>query len=447
MFKTVRFRNFRGFRDTKTLRLRRLNVLLGANNTGKSSLLYGLLMLKQTLQDKDTSQTLVTSGPFVELGSFLDLVHGRDPNSVVSCSFTMDAPIVPQLPTNVERQCVYSNISGASGCDVSFSFHRRKNAVEVAGVRLFRDDGTTVIEAGSNRSRPRVSPEADALSSHMKAGYYHFLPSFLPRGPRPKDEKVANMVMSICTSTQMLAAMLAMSFDRLRYVAPVRERIPPYGMLGTMPATEFAPTGQNLMRVLASRSRDGTRGGRALFEELRYWLEKRFRLIHRVRLVNIDKPGSVQALFGRVKREGPDINLFAMGCGISQLVPVVVQTILTPKNGCLLVEQPEVHLHPKAQADLADLFVEKAKRKHGQYIVETHSEHFLLRIRRRVAEGKLKPKDVRVLFCNTSAKGTTVRAADIATDGQLTRWPKDFFAEGYREAVAMAEAACRRGKR
>ncbi|MFC1605222.1 DUF3696 domain-containing protein, partial [Planctomycetota bacterium] len=116
-----------------------------------------------------------------------------------------------------------------------------------------------------------------------------------------------------------------------------------------------------------------------------------------------------------------------------------VQTVLTPKNGCLIVEQPEIHLHPAAQANLADLFVHYAN-EGKQLVVETHSEHLLLRVRRRIAEGKISPDKVRIFLVEKSGTSTRIRCLKLEKNGHFQRWPKGFFEEGYKEAMAIAEA-------
>jgi predicted ATPase len=108
----------------------------------------------------------------------------------------------------------------------------------------------------------------------------------------------------------------------------------------------------------------------------------------------------------------------------------------------LLVEQPEIHLHPAAQADLADLFID-ALGQERQFIVETHSEHLVLRIRRRIAEGKLDPSRVRIFFVELRAGKTRVRQLALDDNGHFEKWPKGFFDEGYQEAMAIAEAQIR----
>lgn len=143
---------------------------------------------------------------------------------------------------------------------------------------------------------------------------------------------------------------------------------------------------------------------------------------------------------------GSDLELrpHDVGIGISQVVPVVV-TALHGENRLLAIEQPELHLHPKLQAELGDLFIESALGDPGHLVIlETHSEHLILRLLRRIretADGELpegrlplKPNDIAVYFIegsDTSVKATRLR---VDEDGEfLDRWPKGFFEERAQE--------------
>jgi predicted ATPase len=137
-----------------------------------------------------------------------------------------------------------------------------------------------------------------------------------------------------------------------------------------------------------------------------------------------------------------DINLAFMGSGLSQLVPVIVQSVLTSEKGCLLVEQPEIHLHPAAQANLGDLFVYYAKRGR-QFIIETHSEHLVLRIRRLIAEKKIDANLVRIFLVEKRSGESRIRNLRLKGNGHFENWPRGFFGEAYREAKAIAEAQMR----
>ena len=138
-----------------------------------------------------------------------------------------------------------------------------------------------------------------------------------------------------------------------------------------------------------------------------------------------------------------DVSLRDVGFGISQVLPIVAQAELCEKK-TLLIEQPEIHLHPAHQAELGDLFIRSAKKRGNTFLLETHSEHLLLRIMRRMretSEGKLpegaiavRPEDVAVLFVESDGSQSIVREMPLNEHGELVKaWPGGFFEEGLRE--------------
>lgn len=144
--------------------------------------------------------------------------------------------------------------------------------------------------------------------------------------------------------------------------------------------------------------------------------------------------------------DGTDLTLrpHDVGIGISQVVPVVV-TALQGEQNLIAIEQPELHLHPKLQAELGDLFIEVAfgSRKH-QVLLETHSEHIILRLLRRIREtaeeelpeGKmpLKPDDLAVYFIDSGPTGLRATRLRVDDTGEfIDRWPSGFFDERAKE--------------
>ena len=145
-------------------------------------------------------------------------------------------------------------------------------------------------------------------------------------------------------------------------------------------------------------------------------------------------------------RTGIDASLRDVGFGISQVLPIVVQNRLSEEK-TLLIEQPEIHLHPAHQAELGDMFIRSALgEQHNTLLLETHSEHLLLRIMRRMREtstGKLpegaipvRPEDVAVLFVESDGSQSIVREMPLNERGDLVKaWPGGFFEEGLREIL------------
>jgi len=133
-----------------------------------------------------------------------------------------------------------------------------------------------------------------------------------------------------------------------------------------------------------------------------------------------------------------------VGVGVSQVLPIVI-ACLSGKNKTFAIEQPELHLHPAAQTELGDLFIESIQENnHNSFIIETHSEHLILRLLRRIretAEGELpdgckplKPEDLAVLYVRPGEEGADVIELPVNKNGEFDRpWPNGFFAERAKE--------------
>ncbi|MBP1645660.1 MAG: hypothetical protein H6Q16_1235 [Bacteroidetes bacterium] len=130
------------------------------------------------------------------------------------------------------------------------------------------------------------------------------------------------------------------------------------------------------------------------------------------------------------------LDITDVGFGISQVLPIIVQGLLSRKNTLTIIEQPEVHLHPKMQAELADLFIEIIK-EGKSLLIETHSEYLLRRLRRRIADETISNDDVAIYF--VESKGENERSAilkrlDITSTGDFD-WPKDFYCDKLEDNI------------
>ena len=130
-----------------------------------------------------------------------------------------------------------------------------------------------------------------------------------------------------------------------------------------------------------------------------------------------------------------DVAFTDVGFGISQMLPIVVQCVGT-KERIISIEQPEVHIHPRLQSEVGDLLVDCVKNNGHQFLVETHSEHLILRLRRLVREGKVKPEEISVVYVDRGRDGSVVQRIGIKPDGTFDReWPGGFFPERMRELL------------
>lgn len=138
---------------------------------------------------------------------------------------------------------------------------------------------------------------------------------------------------------------------------------------------------------------------------------------------------------------GRKVNLADVGFGISQVLPILVSLITAEPRSLVLLEQPELHLHPRTQVALADYLVNQARSQHTDLFIESHSEHVLLRLQRRVASGDIPPEELAIYV----VEGGGVNRVHVDRRGRLDpgALPRDFFEEDWTEAVELAKEAAR----
>jgi len=153
---------------------------------------------------------------------------------------------------------------------------------------------------------------------------------------------------------------------------------------------------------------------------------------------------SIQELVLFDRRTDTQVSHRDVGIGISQVLPILVSAYAT-REKIIAIEQPEIHLHPGLQAELGDVFIESALAGQGNtFLLETHSEHLLLRIMRRMRETfekrlpkdsvPVRPEDVMVLFVEPDGSRSIIRQMPLNERGELVKsWPGGFFEEGLRE--------------
>jgi predicted ATPase len=150
----------------------------------------------------------------------------------------------------------------------------------------------------------------------------------------------------------------------------------------------------------------------------------------------------------RVKRtaSAAEVLMPDVGFGVSQVLPVLVQSYYAAEHSTVIFEQPEIHLHPRVQADLADVFTDAVQSRKVQFIIESQSEHFLRRLQRRVAEEAISAANVALYICLTEGDHSRIEQLHVDDSGNIANWPKDFFGDEIGDLAAMTRAALQRRK-
>jgi predicted ATPase len=219
-------------------------------------------------------------------------------------------------------------------------------------------------------------------------------------------------------------------FRNLTYLGPLRS--PPErhyvitgGTIGTV-----GKTGQNTPRILV-------RSDRKFKQNVNKWLKKlgiRYNLS--VKQIGTDVTGDIATISLQDRETKVTVGPSDVGFGIGQLLPVLIEGLSTePKVIC--VEQPEIHLHPRLQANLADFLIETSNS--NQWIIETHSEALILRLKRRIKEGNLKAENVSLLYVNPGPDGAEIVDIGIDEEGNfINEWPDGFFEESFDEIFGLS---------
>lgn len=165
-----------------------------------------------------------------------------------------------------------------------------------------------------------------------------------------------------------------------------------------------------------------------------------------------------------MKEDGLSVNLADSGFGLSQTLPIIIECMNmnikskepTDKRSVIhrhqqinqhlsVIEEPEIHLNPKIEAKMGDFFLDIMEDDTG-YLIETHSEHIVNRIQRRVAEGTADPDTITVYFVEKEAGETSVREIEVDEDGSFDYWPEGFFQEDFDDAIEMLKSKIEEGK-
>ena len=449
MINGLRIRNFKSLADTGKLSIKPLTFLVGPNSSGKTSIIQSLLLLRQTVESRDLKNPLSINGPYVQLGSYPDLLFMHD----YKLKFEIDIDFAPSfqswLPNAFRAETTrfttmdhYNQVSA----QVEFGYNKKTMQVFLKkcdfvllpqGYRLEISKSVGVGYQVLFHGLP--NDVVDQKPIRFKNIEKFYAARNLGQMGTPFAKSALNYRRGVSLLSNQLAREIESLFSRLFYIGPLREspkRI--YIATGEAPQ-DVGLKGELSVDVLWVQARRKSTRQR-LLGKVNHWMAE-FGLAADVRLRRVG--GNNYSVVFEDLNTHLQVNLADVGFGASQVLPIVIEGFYARDRAMLLIEQPEIHLHPKAQGVLGDLLIDIATYEGGKTIlVETHSEHVLSRIRRRIAEKKIDRDIVAIYYCEPSAEGTKVREIGINSLGQYEHegLPDGFFEEGYKETLEQFKA-------
>lgn len=447
MLQELQIKNFKAWADSGKIRLAPLTIFCGNNSSGKSSIAQFLLMLKQTIESSDRKRVLHLGDKdsLVDLGTFKEMVFQHNEENKVEFSFIFDTPENLKITdaTTLNPVSTYSRLRFES----TVSFDKKSNKIAVDKLNYTLLNGNE-MSFGLTPKQGKYELKVENYSAKRQGGRVWQLPPPENFFGFP-DEAIAYYQNTSFLNDLSLA--IKNLFKSIYYVGPLRDNpFRSYNFSGEVPPDVGEKGERAINALLAAKGRKlqkGFKNSNESFESLvARWLRD-MGLIYQFEVTPIAEGRKEHEVTLKIHKDSPSVLITDVGFGISQILPVLVQCFYVAPKSTIIFEQPEIHLHPSVQSHLGDLFIETTKsRENGkdrdiQVIVESHSEHLIRRIQRRIAEGILKPLDVAIYFIDQEKGQAKLHELEIDLFGNITNWPDDFFGNDIDDLAAMTKAA------
>lgn len=461
MINSLRIKNFKGWKDTDKISFAPITLFMGSNSSGKSSIGQFLMLLKQSCSsaDRKTVLFLGDADSVIELGGPVDMLYEHNTNEMLEFNYRWTLPKKTQLTLSSDSDSNDYEINS-----VEFSDHI---AVHDKGIQTLEVEKMMYTLYNNNAMKLSIGMDrvqkASSARAYKTISQNYELKRFQGRAwemPSPyrfygfPDEMITYY--KNAWFAPQLNAMHEQLFSTINYLGPLRERAErQYRWTGFIPGS-VGPSGKDaILAMLAARTEKRLYNFKpkqplVSLESIIAKTLKNMGLVEEFKILRVaddrqDYDVKVRAKGSHTLTDIPDV-----GFGISQVLPVLIQLYYAPANSIIIMEQPELHLHPSAQSALADAMIqaisarEDAMPRNIQLIVETHSEHFLRRFQRRIAEKKLLAKDFAAYFANNDTSPSQLEPLEINLFGEIVNWPKNFFGDINGDIFAQTNAALAR---
>jgi predicted ATPase len=474
MINRLSLKNFKGFESLEGLEIKPVTVLCGTNSSGKSSILQSILLLKQTLESQMPNQLLLLNGRLVHLGPFEEVIFDRESERRLGLEleFSINALDLsgPWMSARVPigfmlRELIQTEEMEAVEFRFRVEIKSSRQSAEEAQLRPLQVEclefAFQVLNGEQTKGREtsyllvhKADDKYTLTVKNLRTGRggkqknqelevrleFSNLATVRPRFEEGEKEKPWELIQPLFFLEELLKSTLS----AYTYIGPLREQ-PRSRYTYDDEVIEIGTKGENAPYIyLAERDerlkdhffydessgKFSVRSSIRLQDAVREWLDqmgiKGFNpsKSRDIIYVNLDSgPGRKQK-----------VGIAGVGFGVSQIFPIILEGLRMPAQGTLLLEQPEIHLHPNLQMRLADYFVSLALSKKN-VIVETHSDHVVNRLVRRILEDETGDlaRAIGIYFVSNSADGSHFQPIEIDSLKGIVNWPEGFFDQNATE--------------
>lgn len=416
----ITINNFKSIHELRDFDFLPLNVLAGVNSGGKSSLTQILLLLKQTLE-ADTSEGLSLEGRYINIPTLTDFVYGKSKTENIGIALTL---YKKEITNSHEIEQSFPWLGELDSVSIKFAFHTNGSvkchslALNIMAANVNHYITLDIIATGKDKGKYKLNSSnadffgiQDANSTSFKAvipTFQGLFPTFIETGNA--DAPILNL-----TIMKMVKAALNNWFSNLQYIGPTRVSPMPIVSYTSANFKDVGTDGQHTRFILHQKQNEVLENGKTLLAEVKRWICDEMKLAQDLSVI---RDGTNSYRIRLTDNRGEKVELYQVGFGVSQVLPIIVQGLLTPRGGMFVVDAPEVHMHPSVQGTLLDFFAEMS-RNNRSALIETHSDHMVIRTRRRLAEQIISPENVNLCYVTNGDKGSEFRTIAIDSSGNI----------------------------
>lgn len=404
MLRKITLDGFRCFGNSTAVELSKVTVLTGVNNVGKSSIVQALMTLMQSEQQA-SGHVLQLSGEWVQVGSFTQNVNYGRSGTERRFSIGIDGH------------------NGAHDVDVVWTFVDSEDptadSAKIERVEALIGDDSFIVKAeGNEYILERETGKTKVTFSH---------PGLVGR--------LSGINLLPCHYYNVLYLGASRISPQKLYEARRSQLGPLVGTMGEHTAEALLKYRRNMVDIVPWN----THGPISLGLALNTWWSHIFEREFSLRVEPAQNFGFTLSLD---TASADNLGLSQVGLGLSQVLPIVALALCSKPGDLVVIDAPEVHLHPAAQHRLMDLVVALA-RAGRQIILETHSDHLLnalrLAVKRGDSDGGLGPDDVAIQYFGRGNGEVGVERIPIEQNGRLTKWPEGFFDQAAQTLLRIIE--------